>query len=145
VSRLAAVIDHRVQVRGATAGIDHWGAGNAERIDIAAGQRRSWHRMAKHSAPDHTPSGCIKGIDKIALGCCDNEAASCTWRPPIQRLRINVALDHSIEFLSAMDRVCCAPIEVRNDVLAGAIRCAMIKGDGPVRKRGAESRRDDQY
>src|SRR5689334_20853431 len=36
VSRLAAVIDHRVEVRGATAGIDRWRSGDAERIDIAA-------------------------------------------------------------------------------------------------------------
>ena len=101
--------------------------------------------MAKRSAPDHTPGGCIKGIDKIALGGCDNEAAFCSWRPPIQRLRINVALDPSIEFLNAMYRGCCTPIEARNDVLACAIRCAMIKGDSPVRQRGAESRRDEQY
>lgn len=55
--RFATIIDHRVEEYGTAGSIDDRRSRDAQRIDIAAGQRRPASRLAERCAPD-----CVTGF-----------------------------------------------------------------------------------
>jgi len=79
VPRCATIVDHCVEVHSTATSIDERRSRDAQRIDIAAGQRRP---IAEHGVPDNVPGISIQPIDEIAFGCCNDKGSSgISWSP----------------------------------------------------------------
>ena len=75
VPRRSTVVDHRIEVDRAAQSIDHWRSRDAERVYVAAGQRRTRNRMAEVGAPHSAPGCRVQRVDKIVFGRCYDQSA----------------------------------------------------------------------
>ena len=99
----ATIVDHRIEIHGATIRIDHRCPRDAERVNIAARHLRPRNGTTEPSPPDDVAGRGVQPIDEIALGGGNYETAFCTRWPPVQRLRIDMPFDRAIELLNPAD------------------------------------------
>jgi hypothetical protein len=139
------IVDHCVEEHSTATSIDHRRSHDAQRIDIAAGQRRPVNRVAEHGVPDNMPGISIQPIDEIVFGCGNNKGRSNAWWSPIQWLRIYVSLDITVEGLKTVHRTHGLPIEAGDDVVACAVRRTTVERDSSVSGCRGETWYSDQH
>src|SRR6185312_11697026 len=120
-------------------------AGDAERTDVAARQRRARHRPAD-GAPPHLPAALrIESLDDVAFARGEEERAlRIVWIAPEERLCVKVAVDAGIEGIVELDRRRVLPSQRRDDKIAAARRIAVIGEDRFLLRLGLRAQARDQ-
>ena len=126
---------HRVDEQQPAPGIDDRRARDPERIDVAAGQLRLRGGRGQRARPAPRTGERIECDHLVALGGDDQEVLPAVTAVPVQRLRINGALERRVEaavLAQAANRGSC---QRRIDVDAGSRRVVVVLQDGGARAR----------
>jgi hypothetical protein len=142
MARPRGTADHRVEIDRAGRRVDRRRAGDAERVDVAAGQRRQRHRIAQLLTPDGV-AGC--GIDRrhhVALGCDQQQPGRKRRGPQEQGLDVEVPGKPRREAGVEMNVAGALPGQPGHGESAAAVRLAMIDEDRIVGCRRPRRRSD---
>lgn len=137
VVRRAVSQHHCVEIERTARRIDHRGAGDADRVDIAAAESGHRDRGAEVRGPVGPAGRGVERVDDILRGGDDDAAGSARLRSPEQRLGVDMTLDMAVEAWVAVESACGVGREAGGDVGAEAGGIAVIDGDGAIgRRRG---------
>ncbi len=92
----------RVEIERGRVRIDHRRAGDAHRIDIAAGKLGERHRSRQLRLPDDRARRFVERIDAVGFRRHDDQPALGARRLPIERLGIDVSAQARVEARVAM-------------------------------------------
>ena len=134
VAWAAGVGDHRIEVESGAGLVDDRGAGDAQRIDVAAAESRERRRAAERASPDGIAARSIDRGHDIAFAADDQHAGGGAGRPPIKRLSIEVPLEMRRKAGIETQRAGMLPGQFRRGEIAAPVGMAVI---GRHRFRGS--------
>jgi len=126
VARSGNICNHGVAIDRLRRLVDDRGAGDAERVDIAAIQARERDRTAQRTSPDLPTRACVDRLDIVVFGSYQKLSRRRSGRPPIERLGIEVARDLRMKARVEMDVAGAFPGQPRDDEVAAAVGAAMV-------------------
>jgi hypothetical protein len=97
LARPTAAHDRRVDIERRTLFIDHGRAGDAERRNIAAGERGALNGRAQRALPDLRAALRVERDNFVVLRDDDQLALARSRSTPKERLRIDLALKSRVE------------------------------------------------
>lgn len=104
LGRAAVGRGHGVQEHRARSEVHDGGAGDAERVDVAAKQVGRRYRYAHVILPDDLAAGGVERINIVRFGHSDDHGASARPTLNVERLGIDVAADRALEVHVALER-----------------------------------------
>ena len=137
---------HRVEEDGARGGVDHGRAGDAERVDVPAGQGGEGHGGGELAAPDRGAGRGVEGVDAVLLRRDEDQVAAGGRVVEVERLGIGRALGRRGEGWIPVQRRGGGSRECGVDVhtVAGEIavvledRCSGRRWSGGKKRGGAD-------
>ena len=139
--------DHRVEINRLRPLVDDRRAGDPQRVDIAAWQRRERHRPAQNLGPNDRSRARVDRLDRVAFGGDDQHPRNRSRGLPVERLGIDVPGKARLKTRIEMDPAGLFPAQPRHREIAGALGAAVIAqhrlrmaaaGDRQYRQRRAE-------
>jgi len=135
VMRTRRLPDHRGDIDRLGRLVDDRRTGNAERVDIAAIQRRERHGPAQRAHPDFMARARIDRVDIVVLGGDEELPRRRSRRPPIERLGIEVARDQRMKARVETDVAGAVPGQRGYGEIAAPVGTAVVGQHGLCMRR----------
>ena len=144
VPRSAVAIDYGVEIKRAASFVDHWRAGNAERVDVATRLRGARGRRAEALLPNRASGDSVQRHDRVLLSRDDYEPSPRARPTPVERLRVDVPWHLPVERRVLLQIGDVHPGQAGKNVMPAPSCVGVVSRHGGVFFRRSHRRSDQQ-